>query len=263
MDTNQTHADTGQDNQTGQSAWTRLFARLSRGGAGLSVGVPVIVIIGVGFRSSWGALRDAALAAHMDKGGADLYPVAVDGLIAVAIVALLLLRDHAGPRAYCLTIITTFTGASLLLNFLHGLGKFSPDAFGARPEPEWWVTAVIAGLVIGSIGLGSHLLVLVLRHSAKPEKAPNSRKPAARKAPKAPRVRSIPAPGNSPNSLDTAMENAVQECLEALKAKRKMPTCRDLARRHQLGNKTKGNKAQKEAERRFATMNGRALGVVG
>lgn len=125
----------------------------------------VIGIIAVAFRGSWGALRDAALAAHFDRSAADLYPWGVDGLLVVAIIALVLLRHDRGARGYCLGIIAGYTGASWVLNFLHGLGTFTPDPVThARPVPSWPVVVVIASLVIGSIFLGSHLLVHVWRH---------------------------------------------------------------------------------------------------
>lgn len=134
-----------------------------------AVGTLVLVVVGivaVAFRGSWGAFRDAALASHFDRASASLYPFAVDGLMVVAIIALVLLRHDPGARRYCLGIIAGYTGASLLINFLHGLGMFSPATPGQRvPVPPWPVVLVIALLVVGSIFLGSHLLVYVWRHA--------------------------------------------------------------------------------------------------
>jgi hypothetical protein len=125
----------------------------------------VVGIVAVAFRGSWGALRDAALACHVDRTSADLYPFAVDGLMVVAIIAAVLLRHDAGARRYCLWIIGGYTVASWLMNFLHGLGWFSPDLVTrARPVPPWPVVIVVASLMIGSIYLGSHLVVYVWRH---------------------------------------------------------------------------------------------------
>lgn len=125
----------------------------------------VVGIIAVAFRGSWGSLRDAALAAHFDRDGADLYPFAVDGLLVVAILAAVLLRHDRGARRYCLGIIIGYTGASWLINYLHGLGRFSVDPVtGIRPGPPWFVVMLIAALLIGSIFLGTHLLVHVVRH---------------------------------------------------------------------------------------------------
>lgn len=125
----------------------------------------VLGIVAVAFRGSWGAFRDAALASHFDRDSASLYPFAVDGLMVVAIVAAVLLRHDRWARWYCLGIIGAYTVASWLINFLHGIGMFAPDPVtGDRPVPPWPVVVVIASLVVGSIFLGSHLLVYVGRH---------------------------------------------------------------------------------------------------
>ena len=122
------------------------------------------VIIAVAFRGSWGALRDAALACHFERSAADLYPWGVDGLLVITVGALVLLRHDRGTRRYCLGIIGAYTGASWLINYLHGLGRFTPDpATHKTPVPPWPVVLVVASLVIGSIFLGSHLLVFVWR----------------------------------------------------------------------------------------------------
>jgi DNA-binding protein HU-beta len=135
---------------------------------GMAIATLVAVVAGiiaVAFRGSWGALRDAALAAHFDGTGADLYPFAVDGLLIIAIIAGVLLRHDAGARRYCLGILIGYTGASWLINYLHGLGLFTADpATHVRPGPPWPVVMLIAALLIGSIFLGSHLLIFVWRH---------------------------------------------------------------------------------------------------
>lgn len=140
-----------------------------RPGGGL-IAAAVVLMVGVGgiiavaFRGSWGALRDAALACHFERSAADLYPWGVDGLLIITVGALVLLRHDRGARQYCLGIIGAYTGASWLINYLHGLGRFSPDPHThARPVPPWPVVLVVASLVIGSIFLGSHLLVFVWR----------------------------------------------------------------------------------------------------
>jgi hypothetical protein len=125
----------------------------------------VVGIIAVAFRGSWGALRDAAIACHFDRDSADLYPFGVDGLLVVAILAAVMLRHDKGARRYTLGIIAGYTGASWYLNFLHGLGEFAADPVTGRvPVQPWPVVVVVASLVIGSLFLGSHLLIFVWRH---------------------------------------------------------------------------------------------------
>ncbi len=129
------------------------------------LGVFLLGIIGVAFRGSWTAHRDAALAAHFDQLGADLYPFAPDGLIVIALIAAMVLRHDRAARAYALSIVGIYTLSSYLINQWHGLGWFTPDPVtGAPPAPHWPVIGLIAGQLIGAIFLGSHLLVFVLRH---------------------------------------------------------------------------------------------------
>jgi hypothetical protein len=129
------------------------------------LGVLLLGIVGVAFRGSWTAHRDAALAAHFDQLGADLYPFAPDGLIVIALIAAMVLRHDRSARAYALSIVGIYTLSSYLINQWHGLGWFTPDPVnGAPPTPHWPVIGLIAGQLIGAIFLGSHLLVFVLRH---------------------------------------------------------------------------------------------------
>ncbi|MDH2424709.1 hypothetical protein [Sphaerisporangium sp. TRM90804] len=144
----------------------------------IALAVGVLVIVAVGLRVGMGALEDSALAAHIDAEAAGLYWIGVDGLIVVAIIAALVLRNVPGARRYCLGVVAFFTTASGLLQYLHGLGWFTPDRVtgSVRPLP-WGVVLVIALLVIGTIFCGTHLFVHVLRHmfpGSPPEQAVQS-----------------------------------------------------------------------------------------
>lgn len=124
----------------------------------------VLTIVGVGLFVGMGALQDAASAAHIDSDAADLYWIGVDGLIVVAIVAALILRNDPVARRYCLFVIGGFTAASGLLQYLHGLGWFTPDPASGKIEPlPWGVVLVVAFLVIGMIFCATHLFVHTLR----------------------------------------------------------------------------------------------------
>lgn len=122
-------------------------------------------IVAVAFRGSWGSLSDAAYACHFSRSAADLNPWGVDGLVIEAIIAAVVLRHDRWARGYCFGIIGAYTVASFVINYLHGLGQFTVNpATGAAPVQPWYVVALVAGLVIGSIFLGSHLLVYIWRH---------------------------------------------------------------------------------------------------
>ncbi len=130
----------------------------TRRGAVAAVGLLTAVPIAVGFIVSWGALRDAALAAHTGRGAARLYPVGVDGLIAVALVAALVLRHDRQASRYCLAVLAAFTASSLVLNIAHGQGAIVPG----RPM-AWQLGALVSAQAVAAIGFGCHLLVHVLR----------------------------------------------------------------------------------------------------
>lgn len=124
----------------------------------------VLTIVGVGLFVGMGALQDAAGAAHIDPDAAQLYWIGVDGLIVVAIVAALILRHDPAARRYCLIVIGVFTIASGILQYLHGLGWFTPDPVSQVIAPlPWGVVLLVACLVIGMIFCATHLFVHTLR----------------------------------------------------------------------------------------------------
>ena len=79
----------------------------------------LVVVVGMAFRVSWNALRDIAGAVGADQTAATLYPFVVDGLMALALVATLVLVGR--DRTFALRVLGTYTGASLVLNYVHGL----------------------------------------------------------------------------------------------------------------------------------------------
>jgi hypothetical protein len=185
---------------------------MGRIAAVVTLAVAVVGIIGVAFRGSWGALRDAALAAHFDRSAADLYPWGVDGLQVVAIIALVLLRHNRKARRYCLGIIIGYTGASWFINFLHGLGTFTPDPVThIRPVPPWPVVFVIALLVIGSIFLGSHLLVFAWRYVFPDAAQPIEAEPVYQDVP--PVDDDVPAVPELPADAFTVAKDAYRQSL--------------------------------------------------
>lgn len=141
----------------GRSAWAVLGV--------VALALLVLAIVGVGLYTGLGALRDTALAAHIDPTAASLWWIGIDGLIVVAIVAAMILRHDPAARRYALGIVALFTAASGLLQFLHGLGWTTTTARSGEPGSlPWQVVAVIAVLVIGTIFCGTHLFVYTLRH---------------------------------------------------------------------------------------------------
>ncbi|MFJ7593192.1 DUF2637 domain-containing protein [Streptomyces sp. NPDC097617] len=128
----------------------------------------LVTVVGMAFRVSWNALRDVARAIGADGTAATLYPFVVDGLMALALVAALVLTDDA--RRFALRVLAAYTLASLVLNYVHGL---LPELHTASVDwtrlanwdPANWALVLLAtSLPVGSIYFGSDLVAKVLHH---------------------------------------------------------------------------------------------------
>lgn len=132
----------------------------------------LVGVVGMAFRVSWNALRDIANAIGADHTAATLYPFVVDGLMALALVATLVLVGQ--DRRFALRVLGTYTAASLVLNYVHGL---VPALHGASVDwgrlanwdPANWALVLLAtSLPVGSIYFGSDLVAKVLHHRPAP-----------------------------------------------------------------------------------------------
>ncbi|MFK0146074.1 DUF2637 domain-containing protein [Streptomyces griseus] len=134
----------------------------------------LVGVVGMAFRVSWNALRDVATATGADETAAFLYPFVVDGLMALALVATLVLTGDA--RRFALRVLAAYTLASLVLNYVHGLVPELHDEvvnWGrlADWDPANWALVLLAtSLPVGSIYFGSDLVAKVLHH--RPIEAP-------------------------------------------------------------------------------------------
>ncbi|MFJ3101792.1 DUF2637 domain-containing protein [Streptomyces sp. NPDC086835] len=144
---------------------------MNRTAKGLLV-VALVAVVGMAFRVSWNALRDVATATGADATAATLYPFVVDGLMALALVATLVLTGDA--RRFALRVLAGYTLASLVLNYVHGL---VPELHGRAVDwsrladwaPANWVLVLLAtSLPVGSIYFGSDLVAKVLHHRPAP-----------------------------------------------------------------------------------------------
>ncbi|MFD8572453.1 DUF2637 domain-containing protein [Streptomyces sp. NPDC059639] len=142
----------------------------SKGRAALVLAL--VAVVGMAFRVSWNALRDIAGAVGADDTAATLYPFVVDGLMALALIATLVLTDK--DRSFALKVLGTYTLASLVLNYVHGL---VPELHGATVgwgrladwDPANWALVLLAtSLPVGSIYFGSDLVAKVLHHRPAP-----------------------------------------------------------------------------------------------
>ncbi|WP_371497848.1 DUF2637 domain-containing protein [Kitasatospora sp. NBC_00374] len=134
----------------------------------------LLAVVALAFRVSWNALRDVATAIGADPTAATVYPLVIDGLMALALIAVLILTG--ADRTFALRVLVGYTVASLVLNYVHGL---APDLHGggraklADWAPAHWALVLLASsLPVGSIAFGSDLVAKVLHH--KPETTENT-----------------------------------------------------------------------------------------
>lgn len=129
----------------------------------------LVAVVLMAFRVSWNALSDVARAIGADPTAALLYPIVVDGLMALALIATLVLT---GPdRKFALRVLATYTIASLLLNYVHGLvpalhtGSVRWGQLADWDPANWALVLLATSLPVGSIYFGSDLVAKVLHHA--------------------------------------------------------------------------------------------------
>ncbi|QKV93203.1 DUF2637 domain-containing protein [Streptomyces sp. NA02950] len=132
----------------------------------------LVAVVGMAFRVSWNALRDVSTAIGADATAATLYPFVVDGLMALALVAALVLTGR--DRRFALRVLAAYTTASLVLNYVHGLvpelhgGSVDPGRLGDLNKAGWVLVLLATSLPVGSIYFGSDLVAKVLHHQPQP-----------------------------------------------------------------------------------------------
>ncbi|MFG3364247.1 DUF2637 domain-containing protein [Streptomyces sp. NPDC048156] len=144
----------------------------------------LVAVVLMAFRVSWNALSDVARAIGADSAAALLYPIVVDGLMALALIATLVLTGT--DRRFALRVLAAYTIASLLLNYVHGLipALHTTSVRWGRLadwDPANWVLVLLAtSLPVGSIYFGSDLVAKVLHHN--PESADSAEVASAQSA---------------------------------------------------------------------------------
>ncbi|MFT9477432.1 DUF2637 domain-containing protein [Streptomyces sp. Mo3] len=138
----------------------------------------LVGVVGMAFRVSWNALRDVATAIGADETAAMLYPIVVDGLMALALVATLVLTKES-DRRFALWVLAAYTAASLVLNYVHGLvpelhggsvgsGRLADLGETRLGKVGWLLVLLATSLPVGSIYFGSDLVAKVLHHRPEP-----------------------------------------------------------------------------------------------
>lgn len=134
--------------------------------------VALVGVVGMAFRVSWNALYDVARALGMDTAAATLYPFVVDGLMALALIATLVLVGR--DRTLALRVLGGYTLASLILNFTHGAipelhgQSVGWGALANEPLAYYPLVLLATSLPVGAIFFGSDLVAKVLHHRPAP-----------------------------------------------------------------------------------------------
>ncbi|GGR13507.1 DUF2637 domain-containing protein [Streptomyces roseolus] len=187
--------------------------------------IGLVAVVLMAFRVSWNALSDVARAIGADSTAAFLYPIVVDGLMALALIATLVLTD--ADRKFALRVLATYTIASLLLNYVHGLvPALHTDSiqWGRLTDLDYanWALVLLAtSLPVGSIYFGSDLVAKVLHHhpeSADSPEAASARSvgdQALRSTPDRPESASEQLPESAPVEVTKAPATGPTEGTEA------------------------------------------------
>ncbi|MEU6661783.1 DUF2637 domain-containing protein [Streptomyces sp. NPDC046821] len=131
-----------------------------------------MAVVLMAFRVSWNALSDVARAIGADSTAALLYPIVIDGLMALALIATLVLTGT--DRKFALRVLAAYTIASLLLNYVHGLipALHTESVHWGRladwAPANWALVLLATSLPVGSIYFGSDLVAKVLHHTPEP-----------------------------------------------------------------------------------------------
>ncbi|MGW4840517.1 DUF2637 domain-containing protein [Streptomyces globisporus] len=143
----------------------------------------LVVVVCMAFRVSWNALRDVARAIGADETAANFYPFVIDGLMALALIATLVLVGK--DRQFALKVLGGYTVASLVLNYVHGLVPALHEPVGMVRLADWdgahyALVFIATSLPVGAIFFGSDLVAKVLHHrpTADPVRMPDGQEAA-------------------------------------------------------------------------------------
>lgn len=138
--------------------------------AGVVAAVGAIAVIAAGFTLSFDAIRAVGRAAHMRSEWAWLFPVSVDGAMAVATVAAVVLHRLTGKHAvYPWMVVLAGAGISVACNGLHATGERG-EALTLDPEVRFTVSTLPAVMLTLSV----HLLVILIDVAARKVERPTS-----------------------------------------------------------------------------------------
>jgi hypothetical protein len=124
--------------------------------AGLVAAAGTLAVSTAGFTLSFVAIRDVATWAHIDPRWAWMLPVAVDGAIATATVAAVVLHRLGRPTSYPWTVVLTGAAISIACNALHAW------AGGGSIALPRLVAMTVSAVPPALLAMSVHLLVLLV-----------------------------------------------------------------------------------------------------
>ncbi|MCX4455764.1 DUF2637 domain-containing protein [Streptomyces sp. NBC_01728] len=217
-----------------------------------SIRVGIVLLAAVAFALSYDALRQMAVASHVRGLLTYLFPLVIDGFIAIGIVALLLLRTApVRSRLYVWTLVGVATGTSISANVVHAVGLNE----GTRLRLNNATAGALSGIAPLALAGAVHLYLVINRHlaansaaaaaspatplaeSAAPKEDRQARQEQADDATTAPSAKasSTPTPEEKP---DATMTSAAKKAPRAGQRKRTVPEEKLLAIARAIGTET-------------------------
>ncbi|MCP9207154.1 DUF2637 domain-containing protein [Streptomyces sp. NEAU-Y11] len=128
-----------------------------------SIRVGIVLLAAFGFALSYDALRQMAVAGHVRGPLTYLFPLVIDGFIAIGIVALLILRGAPlHSRLYVWTLIGAATGTSIAANVVHAIGLNEGTRLHLNNTTAGALSAIAPLALAGAV----HLYLVMNRHLA-------------------------------------------------------------------------------------------------
>ncbi|MGA4866846.1 DUF2637 domain-containing protein [Streptomyces lavendulocolor] len=169
----------------------------------------ITLIAAVGFVLSYDALRQMAVAAHISGPLTYLFPLVIDGFIALGVTALLILRTAPlRSRLYVWTLVTLATGTSIWANALHAIRLNEQARLHLNNATVGALSATAPLALAGAV----HLYLVINRHLT-------ANKPAAAEPPTAKAPSSEPPPSTAKHAANATLAGNAESAATTTTAK--------------------------------------------
>ncbi|MFI0812313.1 DUF2637 domain-containing protein [Streptomyces echinatus] len=169
----------------------------------------ITLIAAVGFVLSYDALRQMAVAAHISGPLTYLFPLVIDGFIALGDTALLILRTAPlRSRLYVWTLVTLATGTSIWANALHAIRLNEQARLHLNNATVGALSATAPLALAGAV----HLYLVINRHLT-------ANKPAAAEPPTAKAPSSEPPPSTAKHAANATLAGHAESAATTTTAK--------------------------------------------